>query len=176
MCSATCPSLKPSTSATDISLRFLSLPLPSCTKISIPEAICLRMASNGISMPISAMVSSLEIISRGVLAWAVDSDPSWPVFKACKRSMVSSPRTSPTMILSGRIRSAARIRSRIVMARFSCKFAFFASRRTRLRSPGIRSSAVSSMVMSLSSAGIEAASAFKNVVFPADVPPPISKE
>ena len=44
--------------------------------------------------------------SRGVLAWMVVSEPSWPVFIACSMSSASSPRTSPTTMRSGRIRSA----------------------------------------------------------------------
>ena len=32
--------------------------------------------------------------------------PSWPVFIACSMSSASSPRTSPTMMRSGRMRSA----------------------------------------------------------------------
>ena len=47
-------------------------------------------------------------------ACAVDSEPSCPVFMACSMSSASPPRTSPTMIRSGRMRSALRTRSRTV--------------------------------------------------------------
>ena len=40
-------------------------------------------------------------------------EPSWPVFMACSMSSAAPSRTSPTMIRSGRIRSALRTRSRI---------------------------------------------------------------
>ena len=46
-----------------------------------------------------------ERIAR-VLAWTVDIEPSWPVFIACSMSKASAPRTSPTMMRSGRMRSA----------------------------------------------------------------------
>ncbi len=44
--------------------------------------------------------------SRGVLAWMVAIEPSWPVFMACSMSKASSPRTSPRITRSGRMRSA----------------------------------------------------------------------
>ena len=51
-----------------------------------------------------------------LLACTVASEPSWPVFMACSMSRASPPRTSPTMIRSGRIRSELRTRSRMVIA------------------------------------------------------------
>ena len=51
-----------------------------------------------------------------LLACTVVSEPSWPVFIACSMSSASPPRTSPTMMRSGRMRSALRTRSRIVTA------------------------------------------------------------
>ncbi len=44
----------------------------------------------------------------------VPIEPSWPVFIACSRSKASGPRTSPTMIRSGRIRRQFLTRSRMV--------------------------------------------------------------
>ena len=44
----------------------------------------------------------------GVFAWIVESEPSWPVFIAWSMSSASAPRTSPTMIRSGRMRSELR--------------------------------------------------------------------
>ena len=63
---------------------------------------------------ISTIVSSRDSASRGELAWTVVSEPSWPVFIACSMSSASPPRTSPTMMRSGRMRSALRTRSRMV--------------------------------------------------------------
>src|SRR5438270_2266253 len=60
-------------------------------------------------------VSSLDSASRGEFAWIVVSEPSWPVFIAWSMSSVSAPRTSPTMIRSGRMRNALRTSSRIIV-------------------------------------------------------------
>src|SRR3972149_2492039 len=54
--------------------------------------------------------------SRGLLAWPVDMEPSWPVFMACSMSSASPPRHSPTMTRSGRMRSELRTSSRMGMA------------------------------------------------------------
>ena len=62
------------------------------------------------------MVSSRLRASRGVLAWTVVIEPSWPVFIAWIMSSVSAPRHSPMMIRSGRIRSAFFTRSVAVTA------------------------------------------------------------
>ena len=70
-------------------------------------AICCRIAFSGRSrLAMEIMVSSRLSASRGVLAWSVVSEPSWPVFIACSMSTASAPRTSPMMIRSGRMRSA----------------------------------------------------------------------
>jgi hypothetical protein len=72
---------------------------------------------SGISIPAMAtMFSRREQASRALLAWIVVIDPSWPVFMACSMSITSSPRVSPTMMRSGRIRSAFRRQSRWVTA------------------------------------------------------------
>ena len=63
---------------------------------------------------ISASVSSRRSASAGEPAWTVDSEPSWPVDIAPSMSSASAPRTSPTTIRSGRIRSALRTSRRIV--------------------------------------------------------------
>src|SRR5581483_3732723 len=77
-------------------------------------AICSRIARSGRSTPaVNTSVSSRESASRGEFAWMVVSEPSWPVFIACSMSTDSGPRTSPTMIRSGRMRSALRTRSRM---------------------------------------------------------------
>ena len=49
----------------------------------MPEAIWLRMAESGRSMPIMVTICSMRVrASRAVLAWTVVIDPSWPVFMA----------------------------------------------------------------------------------------------
>ena len=138
---------------------------------SIPEAICLRIAGSGSSIPISTIVSRRLSMSFGLLACPVLRLPSCPVLSACSISMASAERTSPTIILVGRIRSADLIKSRIVTSPVPSALAFLASKLTRLATPSILSSALSSMVIILSSFGIYCESAFKNVVFPDPVPP-----
>ena len=69
-------------------------------------------APAGRSPAMSTMVSSRASASRGELACSVDSEPSWPVFMAWSMSSASAPRTSPTTMRSGRMRSALRTRSR----------------------------------------------------------------
>ncbi len=99
----------------------------------------------------------------------VDSEPEWPVLSACSRSNASPPRTSPTMMRSGRCRRVARSNSRMVTAgRPACSRR--ASNRTRF-GLSICSSAVSSMRTMRSFAGRNAASAFRSVVLPVLVPP-----
>ena len=64
------------------------------------------------------IVSRREKASRGVLAWTVLIDPSTPVFMACSMSSASAPRHSPTMMRSGRMRSAVRSSMPLVDAAF----------------------------------------------------------
>ena len=61
--------------------------------------------------------------SRGLLAWMVVRLPSWPVFMACSMSSASSPRTSPTTMRSGRIRSALMTSCRCLTAPLPSMFA-----------------------------------------------------
>ena len=91
--------------------------------------------------------------------------------RLCKRSSASFPRTSPTIILSGRMRSAARISSPIPMAPAPSAFASLVSNLTRFSIWLNCSSAASSIVITRSPDGINSESAFKSVVFPAPVPP-----
>ena len=65
---------------------------------------------------ISTIVSRRESMSRGVLAWPVVSEPSWPVFIAWSMSSASPPRHSPTTMRSGRMRRQLITRSRMVIA------------------------------------------------------------
>ena len=70
--------------------------------------------------PIVIIDSRRDSASRGVLACSVPIEPSWPVFIACSRSKASGPRTSPTMMRSGRIRRQFLTRSRMVI--WPCAF------------------------------------------------------
>ena len=108
--------------------------------------------------------------SRGELAWTVDIEPSWPVFIACSMSSASAPRTSPTMIRSGRMRSELRTSSRIAISPSPSMFFGRASSRSTC-SWCSWSSAASSIVTIRSASGIAAESAFSSVVLPVPVPP-----
>ena len=55
-------------------------------------------------------------MSRGLFAWPVDIEPSWPVFMAWSMSRASPERTSPTMMRSGRMRRELRTSSRMGIA------------------------------------------------------------
>ena len=104
----------------------------------------------------STITSRRRRASSGELAWHVDSEPSWPVFIAHNMSTASGPRTSPTMMRSGRMRSALRTSCRIVVAPTPSAVAGRASRRTTWAT-GRRSSAVSSTVTIRSPSGRSAA-------------------
>src|SRR3989454_930742 len=105
----------PATSETLVTLRVPSVRRAVLTMRSSAELICCRIARVGRLKPdICIIISSREIESRGVLAWMVEIDPSWPVFMAWSMSSDSPPRTSPTMMRSGRMRRLLRTRSRCV--------------------------------------------------------------
>ena len=55
-------------------------------------------------------------MSGELLAWPVESEPSWPTVMAWIMSSASPPRHSPTMMRSGRMWSALRSRSRVVIS------------------------------------------------------------
>src|SRR6266851_3643302 len=142
-----------------------------CTIRWIAEAICSRMARCGKSTPdISTSVSSRDSVSRGVLAWIVVSDPSWPVFIACSMSRASPLRHSPMTMRSGRIRSAFTTNSRMLIRPVPSMRAGLDSSRTLC---GWRScsSAASSMVTTRSVSGMNEDSRFRVVVLPDPVPP-----
>ena len=71
-----------------ISVMAVMRRVPSLSRVcwmirSTALATCSRMARTGRSMPaIRTMVSRRASASRGVLAWSVEIDPSWPVFIA----------------------------------------------------------------------------------------------
>ena len=139
--------------------------------ISSPEAICCRIAVSGNSIPINIIVSSLLSISLELLAWPVDMEPSCPVFRHCIISIASPPLTSPTTMRSGLILRLVLIKSLIPIGLQPSTLAFLVSIRTKLGIFWICSSALSSIVIILSSLGIKAESAFRNVVLPEPVPP-----
>ena len=117
------------------------------------------------------IVSSLAIISRALFECPVLKLPSCPVFIACSMSIASPPRTSPTTIRLGRIRSEALINSRMVISPFPSVFVLRVSKETRFGTVSICSSAESSIVTIRSSEGINCDKAFKKVVLPEPVPP-----
>ena len=135
------------------------------------ELIWSRSASNGMCRSlIVASVSRRWIASSQEFACTVTSEPSWPVLSACSMSSVSPPRTSPTMMRSGRMRSELRTRSRIEI---SPRPSTLDGRASSVTTCGCcsRSSALSSTVMIRSVGGTAADSALSIVVLPAPVPP-----
>ena len=129
------------------------------------------MAFSGISKPaIMIIVSSRAMASRGVLAWIVVSEPSWPVFMACSMSSASPPRHSPMMIRSGRMRRALRTRSVAVIAPLPSMFGGRVSSRTTW-SCWSCNSAASSIVTMRSVFEMKLDSVFSSVVLPEPVPP-----
>lgn len=128
-------------------------------------------ASNGISTSdMEARVWSRIRASPELLAWTVASEPSWPVDIAWSMSSVSPPRTSPTMMRSGRIRREFLTRSRMVIWPLPSTFAGRDSSRMTCACWSW-SSAESSMVMIRSPSGIRPERALRRVVFPVPVAP-----
>src|SRR5262249_19029492 len=77
-----------------------------------PMSVAIVSSENAVpAMP--SIVMRRAIASSALLAWIVAREPSWPVFMAWSMSSTSAPRTSPTMMRSGRMRSALRTRSRM---------------------------------------------------------------
>ena len=109
-------------------------------------------------------------MSRGVLAWPVEREPSWPVVMAWSMSSASPERHSPTMIRSGRMCIALRSRSRIVI---SPSPSMFAGRASSVMTCSWRSwsSAASSIVTIRSSFGMNDERTLRKVVLPEPVPP-----
>ena len=126
-------------------------------------------------MPKRAMSTRRITASSALPAWSVVSEPSWPVLSALSMSTHSPPRTSPTTILSGRMRRAFFTRSLIVISPEPSMELSRASRRTTFGCASKRSSAESSIVTILSPSGISHESALSSVVLPEPVlpqPPP----
>ena len=130
-----------------------------------------RSASKGIlTSDMEARVCRRIRASSALLAWTVASEPSWPVDIAWSMSRVSPPRTSPTMMRSGRMRRELRTRSRMVIRPLpSTLGGRDSSRMTWLCWSW--SSAASSTVMMRSPSGIRPESALSRVVLPAPVAP-----
>lgn len=98
-------------------LRLPSVSRAVCTTTDSAELICWRIVFGGSARPATPiMFSSRVSASRGVFAWIVASEPSWPVFIAFSMSSASAPRTSPRMMRSGRMRSALRTSVRCVIS------------------------------------------------------------
>ncbi len=128
-------------------------------------------ASKGISTSdMDARVLSRIRASSALFAWTVASEPSWPVDIAWSMSRDSPPRTSPTTIRSGRMRSELRTRSRMVTWPLPSTFGGRASRRITCDCWSW-SSAESSIVMMRSVSGMRPESALRRVVFPVPVAP-----
>ncbi len=161
----------PWTSVTCVITRRPSGMRETCMMRSRAEAICSRMARIGRSKPaISTIVSMRLMASRGLLAWTVVIEPSWPVFMAWSMSSASAPRTSPTMMRSGRIRRAFLTRSRMATVPVPSADG---GRLSRFTTWGCCSwsSAESSIVMTRSPSGMKAESTLRLVVLPVPVPP-----
>ncbi len=137
----------------------------------IAEAICARAERGGMSIPLMPIIcSTRDRASRGVLAWTVVIDPSWPVFIAWSMSNASPARTSPTMIRSGRMRSAFLTRSRWAISPLPSMLAGRVSSRATC-SCCSWSSAESSIVTIRSRSSMNADMALSSVVLPEPVPP-----
>ena len=135
------------------------------------EAIWPRIEAMVIGRPaMPTICSRREIASRGVLAWMVAIEPSWPVFMACSMSKASSPRHSPRMMRSGRMRSAFLTSSRWRISPLPSMFGGRVSMRTTCGCCSC-SSAASSMVIRRSFSEMNAESALSIVVLPEPVPP-----
>ena len=109
-------------------------------------------------------------MSRGVLAWTVVIEPSWPVFMAWSMSSASAGRHSPTTMRSGRMRRELRTSSRIGIAPLPSMLAGRASSVTTCSWRSC-SSAASSMVTIRSSSGMNDERMLSIVVLPEPVPP-----
>jgi hypothetical protein len=151
--------------------RVPSLSRAACTIRWMAAAICCRIESMGMLAAAKVTItSSREMASRGVLACTVVSDPSWPVFMACSMSSASSPRTSPQMMRSGRIRRLLINSSRCFTAPVPSRLGGRVSSRTTCGCFNCNSAA-SSMVTIRSRGEMKADRALSRVVLPAPVPP-----
>ena len=71
--------------------RVPSLKRATCTNRSTAELTCCRMERTPmLAFAIPTITSRRPIASRGLLAWTVVSEPSWPVFMAWSMSSASS--------------------------------------------------------------------------------------
>ncbi len=158
-------------SAIEVTLRLPSDRRESCTISRTAEAIWPRIEAIVIGMPAMPIsCSRREIASRGLLAWMVAIEPSWPVFMACSMSKASSPRHSPRMMRSGRMRSAFLTSSRWRISPLPSRLGGRVSMRATCGCCSC-SSAASSMVIRRSFSEMKAESALSMVVLPEPVPP-----
>ena len=109
-------------------------------------------------------------MSRGLLAWPVEREPSWPVVIAWSMSSASPARHSPTMMRSGRMCIALRSRLRIVISPSPSRFG---GRDSSVMTCSWRSwsSAASSIVTMRSPFGMNEDRTLSVVVLPEPVPP-----
>ena len=119
---------------------------------------------------ISTRVSRRASVSRGLLAWTVVSEPSWPVFMAWSMSRASPERHSPTTMRSGRMRRQFLTRSRMVTSPRPSMLGGRASSESTW-SWWSWSSLASSTVTMRSSEGMNDDSTLRVVVLPVPVPP-----
>ena len=156
-----------------ITLRVPSLRRETCTTMVIAEAICWRTCVSGrLRLAMATMDSRRDSASRGVLAWMVVIEPSWPVFMACSMSKASSPRTSPMMMRSGRIRRLLISSCRWRTAPWPSTLGGRVSRRTTFSCCKLQFGRIfDGDQRSLS--GMYWESMFRKVVLPAPVPPEI---
>ena len=137
------------------------------------EAICARTVFSGrFRLLIATMDSRRVNASRAVLACTVVIDPSWPVFMAWSMSNASSPRHSPMMMRSGRIRRQLISSCLCRIAPWPSTLGGRVSRRTMFSCASCNSAA-SSIVMTRSFCGMYCERIFRKVVLPAPVPPEI---
>src|SRR5471032_2132832 len=161
-----------------ISWMATTLRLPSVSRATwittlMAALICWRMALPGnMAAAMLIMFSRRVSASRAVLAWMVAIDPSWPVFIACSMSSASAPRTSPSMMRSGRIRSALRTSARCVTSPLPSMLGGRVSRRTTCGCCSC-SSAASSTVTMRSVEPMKPEITLSMVVLPEPVPPEI---
>ena len=107
----------PVISATDSIRRTPSSYRRTCTSRWIADTICSAPPGTAAPFPPSAPWFRAATARRWSSSRIVPMPPSCPVFMACSMSSASAPRTSPTMMRSGRMRSALISRSRARMRR-----------------------------------------------------------
>src|SRR6478609_10085884 len=130
--------------------------------------------ASGVSPASAPSASNRATTSDGAFACTVPHPPSCPVLRAARSSRTSAPRTSPTTIRSGRIRSACRTSVVRVTSPAPSTLAGLASSRTRCGWSTV-SSRTSSTTSRRSTGSMHPSRAARSVVLPAPVPPETTK-